>query len=67
MYEVFSPSDNLFSIMITIDILVAEVWMAFLLIGIGNILLLSTWRNIAGLKLQGGDAIAVFAGEPLRG
>jgi uncharacterized membrane protein len=36
MYEVFHPSDRLFSIMITIDILVAEVWMAFLLIGIGK-------------------------------
>jgi uncharacterized membrane protein len=36
MYEVFNPSDRLFGIMITIDILVAEVWMAFLLIGIGK-------------------------------
>lgn len=36
MYEVFSPSNTLFGIMITVDILVAEVWMAFLLIGIGK-------------------------------
>jgi uncharacterized membrane protein len=36
MYEVFSPSNSLFGIMITIDIIVAEVWMAFLLIGIGK-------------------------------
>ncbi|MCP4048656.1 MAG: DUF819 family protein [Gammaproteobacteria bacterium] len=36
MYEVFSPSNSLFGIMITVDILVAEVWMAFLLIGIGK-------------------------------
>ena len=36
MYEVFNPSDRLVGIMITIDILVAEVWMAFLLIGIGK-------------------------------
>ena len=36
MYEVFQPSDNLFGIMITVDIIVAEVWMAFLLIGIGK-------------------------------
>lgn len=40
--------------------------LTFLLASIGNILLLSTWRNIAGLTLQGGDAIAVFAGEPAR-
>ncbi|MBT8114141.1 MAG: DUF819 family protein, partial [Arenicella sp.] len=36
MYEVFSPSNTLFGIMITVDIIVAEVWMAFLLIGIGK-------------------------------
>lgn len=34
MYEIFSPSNTLFGIMITVDIIVAEVWMAFLLIGI---------------------------------
>jgi uncharacterized membrane protein len=36
MYEIFKPSDWLYSIMITIDVLVAEVWMAFLLIGVGK-------------------------------
>jgi uncharacterized membrane protein len=36
MYEVFNPSDTLFGIMITVDIIVAEVWMAFLLIGISK-------------------------------
>lgn len=36
MYEIFSPSDALYSVMITIDVIVAEVWMAFLLIGIGH-------------------------------
>jgi len=36
MYEVFNPSDSLFGVMITVDIIVAEVWMAFLLIGIGK-------------------------------
>lgn len=36
MYEVFNPSDNLFGIMITVDIIVAEVWMAILLIGIAK-------------------------------
>lgn len=37
--------------------------LTFLLAGIGNILLLSTWRNIAGLELSGSDATAVFPGE----
>lgn len=36
MYEVFSPSNTLFGIMITVDIIVAEIWMAFLLIGISK-------------------------------
>lgn len=36
MYEIFSPSDPLYSVMITVDVIVAEVWMAFLLIGIGH-------------------------------
>jgi len=36
MYEVFNPSDTLFGIMITVDIIVAEVWMVFLLIGISK-------------------------------
>jgi uncharacterized membrane protein len=36
MYEIFGPSDALYSVMITIDVIVAEVWMAFLLIGIGH-------------------------------
>ena len=37
--------------------------LTFLLTGIGNILLLATWRNIAGLELKGSEASAVFAGE----
>lgn len=36
MKEVFAPSDQLFSVMIAVDIFVAEVWMAFLLLGIGK-------------------------------
>lgn len=36
MYEIFSPSDRLYSIMITVDVIVAEVWMAALLIGVGK-------------------------------
>lgn len=36
MYEIFSPSDRLYSIMITVDVIVAEIWMAFLLIGVGK-------------------------------
>lgn len=36
MKEVFQPSDSLFSIMVTVDVMVAEFWMMFLLLGIGQ-------------------------------
>lgn len=36
MYEIFHPSDHLFSIMVTVDVIVAEIWMAFLLFGVGR-------------------------------
>ncbi len=38
--------------------------LTFLLTGVGNILLLSSWRNIAGLELKRNDSQPVFAGEP---
>jgi uncharacterized protein (DUF58 family) len=37
--------------------------LTFLLTGIGNVLLLSTWRNIAGLEVSGNDALPIFCGE----
>lgn len=36
MYEIFNVEDDLYSIMITVDVIVAEVWMAFLLLGVGR-------------------------------
>lgn len=36
MYELFEPSDALYSTSITVDVIVAEIWMAFLLLGIGK-------------------------------
>ncbi|MCP4457580.1 MAG: DUF819 family protein [Cytophagales bacterium] len=36
MYEIFNPSDSLYSIMITVDVIVAEIWMLFLLLGVGK-------------------------------
>lgn len=35
MYETFNPSDTLYSAMITVDIIVANIWMAFILYGAG--------------------------------
>ena len=36
MFEIFQPSSRLYSIMITVDVIVAEIWMAFLLFGVGR-------------------------------
>lgn len=36
MYEVFKPSDQLFSAMVAVDVIVANIWMAFLLVGAGK-------------------------------
>lgn len=36
MKEVFKPSDEIFSAMVAVDVLVAEFWMMFLLLGIGK-------------------------------
>lgn len=37
--------------------------LTFLLVGIGNVALLSTWKNLAGLRLSAGGCAPVFAGE----
>jgi uncharacterized membrane protein len=43
MYEVFKPSDSLFSAMITVDIIVANIWMAFILFGAGMSDKIDSW------------------------
>lgn len=43
MFEVFQPSSELFSAMVTVDILVANLWLAFLLYGAGISERIDTW------------------------
>ncbi len=48
MYEIFSEDNNLisgsmYSIMITVDIIVAELWMFFLLLGVGKAARIDKW------------------------
>lgn len=40
--------------------------LTFLLAGLGNIVMFSTWRNLAGLQLRAGGCQPVFAGESAR-
>lgn len=37
--------------------------LTFLLVGVGNVALLATWKNLAGLTLNAGGSPPVFAGE----
>jgi len=39
--------------------------LTFLLVGIGNVCLLATWRNLAGLNLTAGNAAPGFLGETI--
>lgn len=43
MYEIYDPSDELFSAMITVDIIVANIWLGFLLYGAGISDRIDTW------------------------
>lgn len=54
MYEVFKPSPRLYSIMITVDVIVAEIWMAFLLYGAGRSESIDRW-----LKADASSVIAL--------
>lgn len=36
MKEIFNPSESLYSVMIAVDIFVAELWMVFLVLGVGK-------------------------------
>lgn len=43
MYEIYEPSSELFSAMITVDIIVANIWLAFLLYGAGISQKIDAW------------------------
>lgn len=43
MLEVWKPSPEIYSVMVTIDVLVAEFWMMFLLLGIGQHKKIDAW------------------------
>lgn len=45
MYEIFGPSADLFSAMVTVDIIMANFWLAFLLYGAGISERIDKWFN----------------------
>lgn len=45
MKEIFQPSERLFTTMIAVDVLVAEFWMMFLLLGVGSREKIDAWTG----------------------
>ncbi len=45
MKELFTPSQSMFSAMVAVDVLVAEFWMLFLLLGVGKADAIDRWFN----------------------
>ncbi|MEM7454525.1 MAG: DUF819 family protein [Planctomycetota bacterium] len=43
MKEIFLPSDSLFSVMVAVDVIIAEIWMLFLLLGVGQAKTIDRW------------------------
>lgn len=52
MKEVFQPSDKLFSMMIAVDVIVANIWMAFLLYGAGIASKIDTWLKADSSSIE---------------
>ena len=43
MKEIFRPSDPLYSVMVAVDVIIAELWMMFLLLGVGKAAAIDRW------------------------
>ena len=52
MYEIFKPSEDLFSIMVTIDIVFANIWLGILLYGVGIRNKINQWLRSDNLALN---------------
>ncbi|GGB88420.1 DUF819 family protein [Dyadobacter sediminis] len=50
--EVFKPSDRLFSQMVAVDVLIAELWMAFLIYGAGIAARVDTWLGADSRQIE---------------
>jgi uncharacterized membrane protein len=56
LYEVFKPNESIYSAMITVDVVVAEIWMAVILLGAGKSDRVDAWLkadNRSVKELQG--------------
>lgn len=53
MYEIFQPTSDLFAAMVTVDIIVANLWMAFLLYGAGMSDTIDRWFKADSSAITG--------------
>lgn len=52
MKVLFEPSDQLFSQMVAVDVIVAELWMAVLLIGVGHTKTIDRWLSADASSIE---------------
>lgn len=52
MFEIFDPSGDLFSVMVTVDVIVANIWLAFLLYGAGISDRIDEWFNADASRIK---------------
>jgi uncharacterized membrane protein len=52
MKEVFQPSDSLYSVMVAVDVVIAEIWMVFLLLGVGKSDAIDRWLRADSSAVQ---------------
>jgi uncharacterized membrane protein len=52
MQVIFKPSDELYSVMVTVDVLVAEVWMLFLLLGVDRAEHIDRWLKADASSIE---------------
>jgi uncharacterized membrane protein len=52
MKEVFQPSDSLYSVMVAVDVVIAEIWMVFLLLGVGKSDRIDRWLRADSSAVQ---------------
>ncbi len=52
MKEIFEPSDSLFSVMVAVDVIVAEAWMMLLLLGVGRAATIDKWTGADASSIE---------------
>ncbi|MEL7266804.1 MAG: DUF819 family protein [Planctomycetota bacterium] len=52
MKEIYQPSEQLYSAMVSVDVIVAELWMFFLILGVGQSARIDKWMKADASNIQ---------------